>query len=318
MPERVLRKMRSYKFLLLVLCLLCANACFVSSRNDGGNSSNNNAAQTNSAESAKTESAGVGGKAENPIRKIDFKNFTYEPGCSYEGQKVTVKNGEYSLDKGDDKLFFDVGEVTYGDLNGDQGEEAIVLTNCNTGGTGQFSEGFIYGAKDGKAELLSRIEGGDRAYGGLRSAKVENGLLVVERNDAGENGASCCPEFVVTSKYKLEGKTLKQVGGDQRRDLYPPQRVKFEKGSQSAFVDVKLTNDEDIKRFVIGAREMQLLTVEANSKDVSITLVKGEADVIEQDGKRLQATLKENGDFVVQVQKISEKNVNASINFDIR
>ena len=313
--------MKRCQYFLMIFCLGFANACFVSSRTETNDASSINAAQTNSADNSKPESAQAGAEAENQIRKTDFKNFTYEPGCASEDKrKITVKNGEYSLDKGDDdRMYFDVREVTYGDVNGDKIEDAIVLTVCNTGGSGQFSEGFIYGIKDGKPELLTRIEGGDRADGGLRSAKVENGLLVVERNGAGETGGACCPEFVVTSKYKLEGKTLKQIGGDTTRDLYPPQRVKFEKGAQDTFIDVKLTNDEDIKRFIIGAREMQLLTIESNSKDVSITLVKGEADVIEQDGKRLQATLKQTGDFVVQVQKINtNKNVNASINFDIR
>jgi hypothetical protein len=312
--------MKSCKYFLIILCLAGATACFVSSNKDGAESTNANAAATNSVDNSKTEGAKVSAEAENQIRKIDFKNFTYEPYCVGEDkQKITVKNGEYTLDKGDyDRLYFTVTGVTYGDANGDQIEDAMVLTICNTGGTGQFSEGFIYGVKDGKPELLSRIEGGDRADGGLRTAKVENGLLVVERNGAGETGGACCPEFVVTSKYKLEGKTLKQIGGDVTRDLYPPQRVKFEKGAKATFVEVKLTNEEDIKRFVVGARELQLLKVESSSKDVSITLVKGDADVLEQDGKVLQATLKESGDFVVQVQKLGDKNVTTSVNFDIR
>ena len=304
----------------MILCLAGVNACFVSNKKDAVEPTNSNAAQTNSVDNSKTEGVKASAEAQNEIRKVDFKNFTYEPYCVGEDkQKITVKNGEYSLDKGDyDRMYFTVTDVTYGDANGDQIEDAMVLTVCNTGGTGQFSEGFIYGIKDGKPELLSRIEGGDRADGGLRSAKVENGLLVVERNGAGETGGACCPEFVVTSKYKLEGKTLKQIGGDVTRDLYPPQRVKFEKGAVQTTLNVKLTNDEDIKRFVIGAQEFQLLSVESSSKDVSITLIKGNADIIEDGKNLLQATLKETGDFVVQVQKLGEKNVNTSIKFDIR
>jgi hypothetical protein len=304
----------------MILCLAGANACFVSSKKDAVESTNSNAAQTNTVDNSKTEGVKASAEAQNEIRKVDFKNFTYEPYCVGEDkQKITVKNGEYSLDKGDyDRMYFTVTDVTYGDANGDQIEDAMILTICNTGGTGQFSEGFIYGIKDGKPELLSRIEGGDRADGGLRSAKVENGLLVVERNGAGPNGGACCPEFVVTSKYKLEGKTLKQIGGDVTRDLYPPQRVKFEKGAVQTILNVKLTNDEDIKRFVIGAQEFQLLSVESSSKDVSITLIKGNADVIEDGKNLLQATLKETGDFVVQVQRLGEKTVNTSIKFDIR
>ncbi|HEY0460138.1 MAG TPA: hypothetical protein VGC97_13455 [Pyrinomonadaceae bacterium] len=308
------------KFFLIILCLASAGGCFVSSKKETNESTNSNATPANSVDNSKDASADSGAKAQDEIRKIDFKNFIYEPYCAGEGtQKITVKKGEYTLDKGDyDRLYFSVTNVSYGDVNGDQNEDAIILSVCNTGGTGQFSEGFVYGLKDGKPELLARIEGGDRADGGLRSAKVENGLLIVERNGAGETGGACCPEFVVTSKYKLEGKNLKQVGGDTKRDLYPPQRVRFEKGAREAFVDVKLTDEDDIKRFVIGAREMQMLSVESNSPNVSITLVKGEADIIEDGGKNFQATLKANGDFVIQVQKINVKTVNASINFDIR
>jgi hypothetical protein len=215
-------------------------------------------------------------------------------------QKITVKKGEYSLEKGDDRLYFTVMDISYGDVNGDQNEEAIILTSCNTGGTGQFSEGFVYGLKDGKPELLARIEGGDRAYGGLRKARVENGLLVVERNDAGENGASCCPEFVITTKYKLEGKNLKQIGG-----------------ASQATLNVKLTNEDDTKRFSLGAQAGQALSAFSNSKDVSFTLVKGEANII-KDGESLDVVLKESGEFVIQVQKISDKPVNASVTIEIR
>lgn len=311
-------KMKSYRYFLVILCLASVSACFVSNRKDAAESINNNAAPANTADNSKTEGAKASAEADNQIRKIDFKNFTYEPVCvGDENRKITVKNGEYALNKEDDKLYFDVTGVSYGDANGDGVEDAIVLTNCNTGGTGQFSEGFVYAVKDGKPELLTRIGGGDRAYGGLRSAKVENGLIVVARNDAGENGASCCPEFVVTSKYKLEGKNLKQIGGDDRRELYPPQRVKFDKGASDAFLDVKLTDEEEIKRFVVGAQANQELRVESNSKNVSITLVKGNADIIE-DGRTFRATIKERGDFIIQIQNLGDKSHTASINFDIR
>lgn len=301
-----------------LLCIFFAASCFVSSRQNTTETSNTNAAQNGSTENAKTETADAGAKAQNEIRKVDFKNFTYEPYCAGEdAAKITVKKGEYALDKGDDKLFFNVFEVSYGDLNGDGSEEAVILTTCNTGGTGQFSEGFVYSMKDGKIEFLTRIEGGDRAYGGLRSAKVENGLLVVGRNDVGEQGGACCPEFVVTSKYKLEGKTLKQTGGDERRELYPPQKVRFEKGATDTTVNLKLTNDEDLKRLSFSAQTGQILTVWSDTKDVSITLFKGEAEIAKE-GDSLEATLKENGEFVIQVQKISDKNVNASIGIEIR
>lgn len=310
--------MRSILFIISFSFLVFTSSCFVSSRKDASETTNSNASSANSAENSKTETADSGAKAQSEIRQIDFKNFTYEPYCAGEDSaKITVKKGEYALDKGDDKLFFAVTDVAYGDLTGDGSEEAVILTVCNTGGTGQFSEGFIYAMKDGKIELLTRIEGGDRAYGGLRSAKIENGLLVVGRNDVGEQGGACCPEFVVMAKYKLEGKTLKQSGSDERRELYPAERVKFEKGTTSTTVNIKLTNDEDIKRLSIGAQDGQFLNVWSDSKDVSISLFKGEAEV-KKEGDFLEATLKESGDFVIQVQKIGEKNVSTAIGIEIR
>jgi len=308
---------------LYFLCILSlsvaffGSSCFVSSRKTESET-NANSSLNNSVENAKTETADSGAKAQSEIRQVDFKNFTYEPFCAGEdSSKITVKNGEYSREKGDDKLSLNVFEVSYGDLTGDGSDEAVVLTVCNTGGTGQFSEGFIYGMKEGKPALLARIEGGDRAYGGLRSAKVENGILIVGRNDVGEQGGACCPEFVVTSKYKLDGKNLKQTGGDDRRELYPVQRVKFDKGASSTTINLKLTNDEEIKRFSVGALEGQSLNVWSDSKNVSISLLKGEADVIKE-GDYLEATLKESGDFIIQVQKISDKNVSTAIGIEIR
>ncbi|MBS1792663.1 MAG: hypothetical protein JSS81_02345 [Acidobacteria bacterium] len=304
--------------LLLFPCLFAAAGCFVSNRSTTTSSSDGGATPTPAAESSKEEAGAKAATPADEIRKTDFKNYTYEPSCAYDDpKKITVKKGEYTRDKGDDKMFFSVESVNYGDLTGDKIEEAVVVTVCNTGGTGNFSEGFIYTLKDGKPELLSRIEGGDRADGGIRSAKVENGLLVVDRNDPGKNGGACCPEAAIKSKYRLEGKTLKQVGGDEKRDLYPPQRVRFERGAVDATVDVKLTDEDDIKRFIVSARAGQSLSVYSSSTDVSITLVDGDADV-SKDGDSLEATLRQNGDFVIQVQKISDRSISSSITFEIQ
>src|SRR5436190_22650111 len=67
--------------------------------------------------------------AESDIRKGDFKNFTYLPHCAgEETQKLTVKNGEYSMEKKMqdyvDRLYFNIFAVSYGDLDGDKSDEA--------------------------------------------------------------------------------------------------------------------------------------------------------------------------------------------------
>ncbi|HEX8288684.1 MAG TPA: hypothetical protein VF556_11835 [Pyrinomonadaceae bacterium] len=258
--------------------------------------------------------------AQTDIKRIDFKNFTFEPFCASEqASKVTVKNGEFyeekQMDGFTDRFFYKVFDVAYGDLDGDRKDEAVVLSYCNTGGTGNFSEGFVYGMKNGKPVLLARIEGGDRAYGGLREARIENGTLVVERNDPGENGGSCCPEFVVTTKYKLNGKKLIENGASDRRELYPKQRVTFAKGASGTTFKIAIPGGE-IKRFVVGARAGQTLTASVGSDKSSIRLLE-DADV-KEGVNNFTARLPKNGDYTIEVQSLAETDLEITVNIKIR
>ena len=106
--------------------------------------------------------------AQGDIRKVDFKNFTYSAHCLGETpQNIRVKNGEFSKETQEDgyvdRFYFQVFSVAYGDLNADGQDDAVTLTVCNTGGTGNFSEGMVYSMKAGKPSLIARIPGGDRA-----------------------------------------------------------------------------------------------------------------------------------------------------------
>ncbi len=163
----------------------------------------------------------------NDIHQIDFKNnFAYRPWClrpgdrndevdqwqlSNQGESVVVTNGVF---QDSNQLDFRVCDISYGDLIGDDTDEAIVVTVCNTGGTGNFSEGYIYGMQAGKPRLLAVIPGGDRAYGGIAKATVEKGLLRVERH--GTSGPAPFPEWIETRNYRLQGSQLKQVGFARR------------------------------------------------------------------------------------------------------
>src|SRR5258708_38812622 len=80
--------------------------------------------------------------AQTDIHKADFRNFKYQPYCAgEEAQKITVKNSEFTQEKQMDgyvdRMYFEIRGITYADLNGDGKDGAIVITNCNTGGTGQ-------------------------------------------------------------------------------------------------------------------------------------------------------------------------------------
>ena len=257
---------------------------------------------------------------QSDIHSVDFKNFTYHPHCAgEETQAITVKNGEFSQEKQMqdyvDRLYFNIFSVTYGDLDGDKADEAIVLTACNTGGTGNFSEGFIYKLRNSKAVLLTGIEGGDRGYGGLRTAMVSNGILSVERNDPGENGANCCAEFIETQKYKFIGGKLVEFGEPTKRPVVSTERVTFDRGTSGKTLSITVPAN-DAKRFVVGARAAQRLTVSAGHTKAQIHLLE-EARITEGINNFL-AVLPKTGDYTIEVSNPTDQEITVTLNIKIQ
>lgn len=262
--------------------------------------------------------------AQTDIRDVDFKNFTYEPYCAGPDdstRSVTVKDGmlfeQTTTDDGfTNNFYFSAFEIVYGDVDGDTADEAIVLTVCNTGGTGNFSEGFIYGMKDGNPALLARIEGGDRAYGGLRKVFIENGKIIkVERSAPGELGANCCPEQIETTIYRFENGSLVQVGEKTLRDIYPAERVEFEKGKDYKIFKLRMEADDQIKRYVFRARKGQTLQVITSAPEARVRLHKGKAKILMENEKlfrgadstnEFSAKLRETGDFIFEISNFSD------------
>ncbi|HXG27550.1 MAG TPA: hypothetical protein VNJ47_01705 [Nevskiales bacterium] len=154
------------------------------------------------------------------IRTVDFRNFTYAVYCvSEDGRpiEITVRDGEFRRESEHDPLLLNVLSVSYGDLTGDGAPEAAVATGCNTGGTGQFTEGLVYTMRGGQPVLIGRVEGGDRAFGGIASLAIERGRLVVERYATDEDGPACCPRYIDTTRLRWEGAELVPEGGAVRR-----------------------------------------------------------------------------------------------------
>lgn len=160
-------------------------------------------------------------KPAGDIHRVDFQNFSYTPDCVMvdgepAGNALVVRNGSYRLEQEDNHIIFGVLSVRYGDLNSDGHDEAAVVTHCNLGGTGQFTEGMVFAMQSGQPALIGRVEGGDRAYGGIESLSIENGRLVVERF-ATDDGPACCPMFIETTALRWDGKRLVQDGASTRR-----------------------------------------------------------------------------------------------------
>lgn len=262
--------------------------------------------------------------AQGDIHSVDFKNFTYEPSCAEETPtKLRVKNGKYSKetprDGYTDRLEFDVLAVEYGDVTGDGNDEAVILSNCNTGGTGQFTEGFVYTMRSGKPALLGRVPGGDRADGGLRSIKVDGGNLVVEFNDAEKAAGACCPEGVVIQKVHVgSGGKLTEVGPPIKRELYPKDRIAFARGATGKSWSVTIRPNER-KRYVLGARSGQTMSVAfTGAGDIDLRLLEEDNAEVTQGPHKLDAVLKRFGDYTVELSNYSRKPVTVNITIRIR
>ena len=299
---------------LIFVSISCS--LFKSAANSETISQNSNTNET----SVQPEAASGKASLNQDIRKVDFKNYTYEPGCAYDNnKKITVKNGEYSYEKPadgyTDHFYFKVFDISYGDLNNDNSEEAVVLTVCNTGGTGNFTEGFIYTLKDGKPTLFANIPGGDRAEGGLRTVKVDNGQLIVESNDPGETGGACCPEFILTTHYDVSSAKLKQIGKVDRRGVYPTERVKFDRGSTGTTVRVNIAASEG-RRYIVGARAGQILDASVNTDKAEVRLLEDAETTDKTNG--FSATLPKNGDYTIQVSNFDDKPIDVVLNIKIR
>jgi len=164
----------------------------------------------------------AGSVTAHTIRDVDFLNFTYTPSCRSDGTAVRVHNGVFygHTNGGSDAYdFLDlvVDRVVYGHLTHDSEEQAVVVTRCNTGGTGDWCEALVYDMRQGRPALVTTLPGGDRADGGIASVLIKNGLLQV--GYYGTSGGMCCPEWIDTATYRLVDRRLVEVGRRVRKAL---------------------------------------------------------------------------------------------------
>jgi hypothetical protein len=143
-------------------------------------------------------------------QRADFLNFTYRPACREGKVPVTVRNGVF--EKGEpaaDRMIFMVVSVHLGDLTGDRQPEAVVVTYCNTGGSGGFTEGHIFDISGKQPVEIAKLPAGDRAFGGIVGIRILPPELRVTR---AQGDAACCPKQFVTNAYKIENGKLVEAG----------------------------------------------------------------------------------------------------------
>ena len=153
------------------------------------------------------------------IRSVDFANFTYSGGSlEYYEDLFTLRDGK----DGDWRYGMTLKEIIYGDVTGDDSDEAINNLNEETEGSQGVNAVYIYTLDDQRLKLLWSFESGDRGNGGLSRIYPKDGGLVVELygkdTHIGENLNSsdfvgiCCAKSITRTYYEWRGSRFERVG----------------------------------------------------------------------------------------------------------
>ena len=181
----------------------------------------------------------------SPLGKIDFKNYSYPLPRGWQnpdGSDLTLINGKLEPVAADADLGMDPEEAANAksqpriggsyvttrsfDVTGDGQDEALVIIKIETTGSAIPQVVYVYTYKDEKPELIWYFRTGDRADGGLKDLRPENGQLVVElygqdrfllgetetAKVTGDEEQICCPTFFTRSVYKWNGKNFLMQG----------------------------------------------------------------------------------------------------------
>jgi len=161
-------------------------------------------------------------RAQNGIRQVDFKSFTYPLSGPLLGHGElkwlgNPKDG-YSKRKaihlvnGQDSTGFSFQSVEFADVTGDGKEDAIVVLFYRTGGTQNTHYIYIYSLDSGKPKLRAYCHTGDRAYFGLYKVYGAKGQLVFELLDPSKREGDCCSSRFVRTRYQWREGHFAAVG----------------------------------------------------------------------------------------------------------
>lgn len=196
----------------------------------------------------------------SPVGKFDFKNYSYELPRGWQNPdgtaEVTLKNGhldpvekdtsetmddeQKAAAKAQRRIGMSYVTTKYFDVTGDGQDEAAVVLKIETGGSAVPQIVYLYSWKNGTPELLWTFRTGDRADGGLKDLRGENGDLIVELYGqdrfilggvetgkiTGDEEQLCCPTFFTRTIYKWNGSTFlmqgKRLSFSMRDPSQPP------------------------------------------------------------------------------------------------
>ncbi len=230
------------KFATILVVLSCVCLFSTCGKNEGHSSDSSNVPISTSNSNVQNESRPVPPTpaetvetTNSPIGKFDFKNYTYPLPRGWQGamREITLENGKAPLSMEDDarKIGASFVKTKYGDATGDRQDEAFVIIKIETGGSALPQVVYIFEWKNEKPEIIWYFRTGDRADGGLRDLRAENGELVIELYGqdryifgdvetlkiVGDEEQICCPTYFTRIRYKLMGSRFTMQG---KRETY--------------------------------------------------------------------------------------------------
>jgi hypothetical protein len=135
------------------------------------------------------------------LTRAALQNMTYVLGVGNTAQTVTLVDGEgranteqYSLDK---------DSITFGELDPDGAEDAVVVISDSGGGSGMFEALVAVRYQNGKAISSAQQELGDRIK--VNSITINHRIVTVDMLVQGPNDGLCCPTKEKVIKLILQG-----------------------------------------------------------------------------------------------------------------
>ena len=92
--------------------------------------------------------------------------------------------------------------ITFGDVAGDETDEAIVLLATNMGGSGVFFHLAVVRNHDGAAQHIGMIPLGDRVK--VEALEISDRKIVVRLVEHGPEDPMCCPTLAVHREWQLQ------------------------------------------------------------------------------------------------------------------
>lgn len=167
--------------------------------------------------------------AQSERSTVDFRNFEYpvlkleERGSvpdtwrwldALPSTRVRLVKGRFDepTDGSHAGPYFMWQSTVWGDLDGDRQEEAAVLLRYGTGGTATWQYLYVYRLGGKRPEVISILESGSRAQGGLVDIAIRGQALVLRFQDADRMRGDCCSNGYIQVGYRWDGRRFVEVG----------------------------------------------------------------------------------------------------------